>query len=255
MTDLLPVIVTGIASLLLITQREPRIALGAFFLQWVGIAWLVWVSPSGGGGRFSALVEIVAAISTCAVMGLTLFRTGLPGDRNYGAAGSRARRQGPDWILLWGVGALAGVAGYGLARVKPLGVNEHDLLGFFWVALAAVLMLTLEGARSAVKLELGILSLFNAAFLLLYMTGSEVPAVGLLALGALARIGAGMLASYSWLKIGERYDTLNLNALFDSREGIRPGSSSLALAVVEGVEEEGIAALAVSEESEGGEDE
>lgn len=233
MTNLLPAILIGIAGLLLITQRESRIALGAFFLQWVGIVWLIWTSTSGAGGAFSALVELVTAISACTVMALTLFRTCLPTDKNYNSIRSRnARTQAPDWILMWGVALLAGVAGYGLARISPFGGTESELLGFFWIGLGAILMLTLEGARSAVKLLLGILSLFNAAFLLLFITGSAVPALGLLALGAISRIGAGLIASYFWLKVGDRYDTLNLNALFDSREGIEPQSNNTALAVV-----------------------
>jgi hypothetical protein len=134
---------------------------------------------------------------------------------------------------MWGLGVLVGVAGYGLARINPLGVNEGDMLAFFWVALAAILALILDGARSAVKLGLGLLSLLNAAFLLLYITGSAAPPVGVLALAALGRIGAGMLASYLWLALGEWFGSLNLNTLFDRRDGISPSSESVSLAVVD----------------------
>ncbi|MGA7733292.1 MAG: hypothetical protein WCD37_18680 [Chloroflexia bacterium] len=242
MTDLLPIIVIAVASFFLLTQRDGGVALGAFFLQWVGIGWLVWVSASVGAGGLVALVELVAALSTSVVMALTVFRAAQPEDKTYPVAGAvrvRGMRgrgiarsgagQGQDWILLWGVGALAGVAGYGLARVNPLEVKEGDLLAFFWVALAAVLTLTLDGARSAVKLGLGLLSLLNSAFLLMYMAGDVVPPVGVLALGAVARIGVGMLFSYIWLAAGARYETLNLNALFDSRDGTTPGVTSLAI--------------------------
>jgi hypothetical protein len=261
MTDILPIIVIAVASFFLLTQRSGRVALGAFFLQWVGIGWLVWVSPSVGAGGLVTLVELVAALSTCMVMALTVFRTGQPEDMVYPVGGdvrARGRRgmgvarpgagQGQDWILLWGVGALAGVAGYGLARVNPFEVRESDLLAFFWVALAAVLTLTLDGARSAVKLGLGLLSLLNSTFLLMYMAGNVVPPVGVLALGALARIGAGMLFSYIWLAAGARYDTLNLNALFDSRDGVTPGVTSLAIVADDEQAIEGDSAQAMAEE-------
>ena len=245
MPNLLPAITIGLATLLLLTQRDVRVALGAFFLQWASMGWLVWMSPSPAASSLSALVELVTALSTSTVMALTLFRTASTDDQIYvpGGTGVRAgrrslrlpgsggSRQPQDWILLWGLGTLAGVAGYGLARVNPLGVSEGDLLAFFWVVLATILMLTLDGSRSAVKLGLGLLSLLNSAFLLLYIAGSAAPSVGVLAIAALARIGAGMLASYLWLAIGERYGTLNLNALFDRREGAAVRSSSMALAV------------------------
>ena len=247
MPNLIPVVIIAIAGFALLTQRNGRIVLGAFFLQWVGIAWIVWVSPSPGAGSLGALVELAAAVSTSAVMGLTLFRTAQPDDQAYPAAGavrgrgvrgSRPGRAGAwqpqEWILLWGMGLLVGVAGYGLARINPLGVDEGDLLAFYWVALAAVLTMVLDGARSAIKLGLGLLSLLNAAFLLIYIAGSDTQPVGVLALAALARLGLGMLFSYAWLAIGTRYDTLNLNALFDSREGITPVSTSLAIVALDG---------------------
>lgn len=246
----LPLIIIGIACFLLLTQREGRVVLGAFFLQWVGMGWLAWSSTWGGGGALSGLVEIVSAISASAVLGLTLFRTGLPDDQGYGAARARGRRQLQDWILLAGLGVLAGVAGYGLARVLPLEVSQEGLLAFFWVALTAVLMITVEGSRSAIKVGLGILSLFNAAFLLLYIAGSDVPSAGALALGALTRIGLAMFASYVWLKLGSEYNTLNLNALFDNRDGIKPASSSLALVAMEGETEAGLAVIDSLEEEE-----
>jgi hypothetical protein len=242
MPNLIPIVIIAVAGFLLLTQRDGRVALAAFFLQWVGIAWLVWISPSPAAGSPVATVELVVAASTTVVMGLTVFRIPQPHDRTYPpgatAAGRRARRsrspgtrvwQPQDWILLWGLGLLAGVAGYGLARVNPLDIDEGDLLAFFWVALPAVLVLTIDSARSAVKLGLGLLSLLNSAFLLLYIAGIDVPPVGVLALSALVRIGLAMLLSYVWLAVGSRYETLNLNALFDTREGISPASSSLAI--------------------------
>ncbi len=240
MPNLLPTIIIATGGFLLLTQKDTRLALGAFFLQWAGIGWLVWISPSAGAGSLVALVEFVAALSTCVVIALTIFRTASPDDQTYPPASitrpavrRRTRRsrtfQPQDWILLWGLALLAGVAGYGLARINPFGINEGDLLAFFWVVLTAVLVLTVDGGRSAVKLGLGILSLFNGAFLLLYVMGNSTPPGVVLALGALARIGAGTLASYLWLTVGERYDTLNLNAIFDARDGIIPRSTELVV--------------------------
>jgi hypothetical protein len=68
-----------------------------------------------------------------------------------------------------------------------------------------------------------------------------------LALAALARLGLGLLFSYAWLAIGARYGTLNLNALFDSREGIVPTSSSLAIVALDGQVEDDDADLRAAE--------
>src|SRR5690348_13254645 len=74
MPDLLPTILIAIGSAVLLTQRDTRIGLAAFLVQWLGIAWVVWTSTAPGAGTYPASIEIATAIVTVIVMALTIFR-------------------------------------------------------------------------------------------------------------------------------------------------------------------------------------
>ncbi|HST04499.1 MAG TPA: hypothetical protein VLQ48_07155 [Chloroflexia bacterium] len=235
MSDLLPTILIAIGSALLLTQRDERVGLVAFLAQWLGMAWIVWSSTAPGAGTYPASIEGVTAVITVAIMGLTIFRprpaTGKKDKRTIPPAGpsSTAQRGIQDWLWLWGLALLVGVAGYGLAGLTNLDVPRNNLLGFYWLVLPSMLLIVLEGSRSAVKLGLALLSLCNAACLFLYLIAVATPGAGILGILALSRLALGVLVSYLWYVLAARYDTHELNVLFDRRDGIFPTSTALVV--------------------------
>lgn len=233
MLDLLPTILIAIGSALLLTQRDVRIGLGAFLVQWVGMAWIVWSSTAPGAGSYPASIEIVTAIITVAVMALTIFRPrpapAAKKGRRPALPTARTPRSIQDWLWLWGLALLVGVAGYGLARLTNVDVPQNSLLGFYWIVLPSMLLIVLEGSRSAVKLGLALLSLSNAACLFLYLIAVGAQEAGILGIAALTRLVLGVLVSYLWYILAARYDTQELNVLFDRRGGIFPTSTALAI--------------------------
>ncbi len=235
MPDLLPTILIAIGSAILLTQRDMRIGLAAFLAQWLGIAWIVWTSTAPGAGIYPASVEIATAVITVIVMALTIFR------RRPVPTAKKGKRTRPevvrtpgviqDWLWLWGLALLVGVAGYGLARITDVGVPENSLLAFYWVVLPSVLLIVLEGSRSAVKLGLALLSLSNAACLFLYLTAISAQEASVLGIAALSRLVLGVLISYLWYMLAARYDSQDLNTLFDRRAGIMPANTNTGLAI------------------------
>jgi hypothetical protein len=235
MPDLLPTILIAIGSAVLLTQRDTRVGLVAFLAQWLGIAWVVWTSTAPGAGTYPASIEIATAIITVIVMALTIFgRRPAPTAKKGKKAQPEARRAPgivQDWLWLWGLTLLVGVAGYGLARVTSLGVPENSLLAFYWVLLPSMLLIVLEGSRSAVQLGLALLSLSNAASLFLYLTAISAHEAGVIGIAALGRLVLGMLISYLWYMLAARYNSLDFNTLFDRRDGIMPANTNTGLAV------------------------
>jgi hypothetical protein len=235
MPDLLPTILIAVSSAVLLTQRDTRVGLVAFLAQWLGIAWIVWTSTAPGAGIYPASIEIATAIITVIVMALTILR------RRPAPAAKKGKREQPkakrapvsiqDWLWLWGLALLVGVAGYGLARITDVGVPENSLLAFYWIILPSVLLIVLEGSRSAVKLGLALLSLSNAACLFLYLTAISAPETGVIGVAALSRLVLGVLVSYLWYMLAARYDTQDLNTLFDRRAGIMPANTNTGLAI------------------------
>jgi hypothetical protein len=235
MTDLLPTILIAISSAALLTQRDTRIGLVAFLAQWLGLAWIVWTSTAPGAGIYPASIEIAIAVITVLIMALTIFRrrpspTTKKGKRAQPEA-ARATGAIQDWLWLWGLALLIGVAGYALAQITDVGIPENSLLAFYWVVLPAVLLVVLEGSRSAVKLGLALLSLSNAACLFLYLTATGAHQAGVIGIAALSRLVLGVLISYLWYMLAARYDSQDLNTLFDRRAGIMPANTNTGLAI------------------------
>lgn len=207
----------------------------AFLAQWLGIAWIVWTSTAPGAGIYPASVEIATAVITVIVIALTIFR------RRPSVAAKKGKRVRPDavrapgaiqdWLWLWGLALLVGVAGYGLARITDVGMPENSLLAFYWVVLPSVLLIVLEGSRSAVKLGLALLSLSNAACLFLYLTAISAHEASVIGIAALSRLVLGVLISYLWYMLAARYDSQDLNTLFDRRAGIMPANTNTGLAI------------------------
>ena len=103
-----------------------------------------------------------------------------------------------DYLLPVAAVLLGGIAGFAFAGLFSLSSMEADL-AVYWVALAGVLALVLDGGRDPVKSISGLMALFNACTLLLYSLTTTVPGVGLLGLMALARLGLMIVLCYGWL--------------------------------------------------------
>jgi hypothetical protein len=209
--------------------------LAAFLAQWLGIAWIVWTSTAPGAGIYPASIEIATAVITVIIMALTIFRRRPAPAAKKGKRVQPEARRAPgaiqDGLWLWGLTLRVGVAGYGLARITDVGMPENSLLGFYWVVLPSVLLVVLEGSRSAVKLGLALLSLSNAACLFLYLTAISAPEASVIGIAALSRLVLGVLISYLWYMLAVRYDSQDLNTLFDRRAGIMPTNTNTGLAI------------------------
>ena len=195
----------------------------------------VGIVAAPGAGTYPASIEIATAIITVIVMALTIFRRRPAPAAKKGKKVQPEARRAPgaiqDWLWLWGLALLVGVAGYGLARVTDVGIPESSLLGFYWVVLPSVLLIVLEGSRSAVKLGLALLSLSNAACLFLYLTAISAHEAGVIGIAAVSRLLLGVLISYLWYMLTARYDNQDLNTLFDRRAGIMPANTNTGLAI------------------------
>jgi hypothetical protein len=230
MQPTLPNILIALGSLALVTQRNRWVVLGALLVQWVGLA--LQIAPLAAG--VSGLpVEIVTALGCCGIFGLTFWNLERVGDKmNPQSSLIRAIRNPPssfvlgirngqwaDQLWLWATALVAGVAGFALAQLYPLGGNSQDLVAFYWMLLPAILALVIDGARDPVKLGVGLFSLFNSGMLLVYIFGAGSPGVILLGLAALGRLALAAIVGYSWLFFKNTYIDLNLNTLFDLRDG------------------------------------
>jgi hypothetical protein len=243
-----PTILIAIGSALLVTQRHRWLVVAALTLQWAGLAWTMFAMPAG---RLGWLTELITLVSCVAVMAITL--TGL---------GDRARQRGRfrissllggqsalDAAWLWGIALVAGVAGYGLAGIYTFPGAESSMLDFYWIVLPALLALVIDSPRDPVKLAAGLLSLANAAVLLLHVLSPEAPSIASLGLAALGRIALASIVAYTWTLLVTYFGGLNLTGLYDARSGrVR---TETALAVVEQPEPE----AAPNEEGEPAEDE
>jgi hypothetical protein len=233
----------AIGGVLLVTQRHRWLVLAALSLQWLGLALTMFEMPDG---RLRGIVELITLVSCLSVMAITL--TGLGGrTRGRGRLRLSAILTGQsalDAAWLWGITLVAGIAGYGLADVYAFPGAESRMLDFYWIVLPALLALLIDSPRDPVKLAAGLLSLANAAVLLLYVLSPDAPATASLALAAFGRIALAAIVAYSWTLLVTYFGGLNLGALYDARSGrIR---TETALAVVEQPE----AQLAPDEEVE-----
>ncbi len=226
MQPTLPNILIALGGLALVTQRNRWVVLGALLVQWVGLA--LQIAPLAAG--ISGLpVEIVTALGCCGIFGLTIWNLERGREKGnpqsalvLGIRNPQSAIRNPqlaDQLWLWATALVAGVAGFALAQLYPLGGNAQDLVTFYWMLLPAILALVIDGAREPVKLGVGLLSLFNSGMLLVYMFGAGSPGVVLLGLAALSRLALAAIVGYAWLFLKATYLDLNLNALFDLRDG------------------------------------
>ena len=224
-----PIALIALGGLLLITQRNRWLVLGALFVQWIGFAWHISTLPSG----FSIVqIEIVTAVACCGIFALTLVSLSRTKDRSPSSAARfspNPRSAIVDQFWLWAIAIVAGLAGYGLARLYPLGGSEQDLVAFYWILLPAILAIVIDGSREPVKMSAGLIALFNAALLLLYSLSATSPGVVVLGLASVCRLALAALLSYTWLFLKTSYLSLDLNTLFDMRDSKVATTTALAL--------------------------
>jgi hypothetical protein len=221
----------------------------ALALQWAGLAWALFVMPAG---RLGGLTEVITLAACVAVMAITLLglRDRVRGRARFRLAtllgGHEAKLGGAlDAAWLWGITLVAGLAGYGLADLYTFPGAESSMLNFYWIALPAVLALVIDSPRDPVKLAAGLLSLANAAVLLLHVLSPSAPSIAALGLAALTRIALASIAAYAWTLLVSYFGGLDLTPMYDARDGIV--TTETALALVEQPEPE----LAESPEAEG----
>ncbi|HET9494367.1 MAG TPA: hypothetical protein VFR15_09065 [Chloroflexia bacterium] len=230
-----PTILIAIGGALLVTQRHRWLVVGALALQWLGLAWAMFDMPAG---RLGGLTELITLVVCLAVMAITL--TGLDGRagrrRRFRLSALLGGQSALDAAWLWGITLVAGVAGYGLAGIYAFPGAESRMLDFYWIALPALLALLIDSPRDPVKLAAGLLSLANAAVLLLYVLSPDAPSTASLGLAALGRIALASVVAYTWTLLATYFGGLNLTTLYDARSG--RVTTETALVVVEQPEPE-----------------
>lgn len=233
----------------LVALPDSRGVLVALLVQWAGIIGTLSSFIQEGGGWRIIAVEALTALVCVGLLGWTVqtlhkIKPGeVPGiadeyedgwqQERFGQPGT-TRQQALSDLLLQTVILLAGaVAGFGLARIYPLGGSEESLLAFYWIVLSSVLTLVLHGARDAVKQAVGLLVLLNAVALLVGTAGVRTPDPYTLGLLSLCRIGLAGLLSYVLVRLKAGFFDLDFGNLFDARSGTAPYSTALALVNVE----------------------
>jgi hypothetical protein len=223
----LPIIFIAIGGLALVTRRNSWFVLGGLLAQWAGLALLVSEMPAGTS---AALVESVTAIGCCGIFALTVWNLDRTRSKVHAATvAANPRREVIDQLWLWVSALVAGVAGYGLAQLYPLGGSPQDMVPFYWILLPSILALVIDGSRDPVKLGAGLLPLFNAGLLLVYIFSSTSPGVALFGLAAISRLAIAAIMAYGWLFLQTEYGALDLNSLFDMRDGRIATETALAV--------------------------
>jgi ABC-type multidrug transport system fused ATPase/permease subunit len=235
METLIPLILIALGSAALVVGREGRMLLTGLGMQWAGIAWGTFTfSTSGGSALQAAVGEVITALACVAVMWLTLSAldemlpeavSGLDsvqvGRLRRAELRARRRRQAQlgavdqFWPLV--IVLAGGMAGFALSRLYPLGGSEGGLLAVYWVALAGILALVIDGARDSVKLDVSLFALLNGAFLLAQTLDlGHASSSVIVALMSACRIALAVVLAYSWSMLKATYNDLDLNPLFDN---------------------------------------
>ncbi len=255
--------------------RDPRAVLVGFGVQWFGL--ILSFMPANivtGSNLFRAVAtEALTAVICLAVLAMTLRNlqalklSRLPGlsderrrvlQRAESAAqyapSSMSRERLIDDAWLWAVGLVAGIAGYGLARIYPLGAPESGMLAFYWALLAAAMTLVVHGTRDGVKMAAALLALLNATALALHLLSLSAPGSMSLGLMAIVRIGLCVGLAYCWmlLKVTFSSTNLDLGPLFDGRDGRWATETALAVSGQLPTDEERQEEAATQADPEGG---
>ena len=126
-----------------------------------------------------------------------------------------------DYLLRGAVTLLGGIAGVGFAALLPPGLGGQGDLLFYWTVLAGALTLILDGARSPVKLAVGLFALLNATSLLVLALSVTEPGPAVLGLMTLVRVGLAAMLAYGWALLVAVFGELSLEPLFSSRDEVQ----------------------------------
>lgn len=241
MPAFLPLLLIALGSLTVLVLRDSRVVLVGLAAQWLGLIGSILAgTPPGGNSLGEVGTEGVTLLVCLLVLFITLRGlrrlrlSTLPGlsserrrvleraEEDEGSVPSSWSREGlAEQAWLWGVGLVVGIAGFGLARLYPLGANEDGMLAFYWIMLSGTMTLVVHGTRDGVKLAAGLLALLNGLSLALHLLGPGAPGPVELGLLSAGRIGMAVVLAYSWmlLKVTFMSVDLGLVSLFDGRDG------------------------------------
>jgi hypothetical protein len=227
---IIPLVLIALGGAGLVVIRNARMALVAFAVQWLGVAWVAFLLSPSEAALSVAAVEVVAASVCLAMLGTTLLN--LQKLRVEQQAQPEGRALPGPYEVAWlaAIVLTGGVIGVGLAALYPLGGVEGSMVAIYWVFLSGVLALVVEGSRSPVKLAAGLLALLNGTVLLALAASPTLPGPVMLGLLALTRIAVAGILAYAWVLLKVVFLDLNLNVLFD----ISSGSSMETALVVQG---------------------
>lgn len=263
MQPLFPLILIALGGTAVIVARPPIWVLGALALHWLGMAWMLAAIIPLSTDWSVVVVEVITAAVCLAVLWTTERSIqASPQDQSHSTEDAqwerqwrshlrttdfRAAQQTPAsqqsatpytrrialrgraeqlWLIV--IVLATGIAGFGLARLYPVGGTEESLLAFYWAMLAAVLILVVESARSHIKMVVGLLVLLNSITLLVITASSTplaLPTLGLLAAG---RIALSFVVARSWVLLKAAFREPDMASLFNARSG----TPTDALAVV-----------------------
>ena len=238
-----PLLLVGVGGAAIVVTRGWQWVLGALLAQWLG---LVWIAASAWPEWAIPAIELATALVCIAILavteqrpkgsrstqtGETLNREESHWERQWRLAQERERPHAPQgaegtrlrtqverlWLL---VTVLAGaVAGFGLARIYPLGASDETLLAFYWTVLAGVLALVMDGSRNHTKLAAGLLVLMNGVALLVIAVSGATPGPLTLLLLSMSRVALALVLAASWSVMRAAFDEADVSTLFNVRSG------------------------------------
>lgn len=236
----LPLVLIAFGSVALVALREGRLLVAALLVQWGGLVLLVLGSMPTAR---IAWVELAVALACSALLGWTVWTLhnikieDLPGLDESHRASWLLRQERRSWYaresrladqaLLWVIALAGGVAGFGLARLYPLGGSEEGMLAFYWILLSAVLSLVVHGSRDLVKLGIGLLVLLNAVALLVETMALATLSDVTLGLLGVCRVALALTISYLLVVLKVTFLDADLDDIFDARAGIRTDEMAL----------------------------
>ena len=240
----LPLVLIALGSVAIVALREGRLVVAALLVQWGGLVLLLIGSLPGAR---IAWVELVVGVVCSALLGWTVWNLRnlrveeLLGFDESNRAGWLRRQERRRWYtrqssladqaLLLVIALAGGVAGFGLARLYPLGGSEEVMVAFYWVLLSAALSLVVHGSRDLFKLGTGLIVLLNAIALLVETLALDTLSDLTLGLLAACRVGLVVAISYLMVVLKVTFLDADLDDIFDARAGIT--GDEMALVMVE----------------------
>jgi len=237
----LPLILIALGSLGIVAVREARLVIAALLVQWGGI--VLMLLDSLGWARVVWFEGAVALVSVL-LLAWTILNLRAAGREEMAGIGegqgqerhnTNGRQSGlVDQALLWVTALAGGVAGFGLARLYPLGGSDDEMLAFFWLLLSASLSLVVHGARDMLKLGTGLLVLLNAVAFIIETLALDTLDDMTLGLLGVCRVALVALFCYLLVALKVTFLDADLDDIFDARLGIDANETALVLVGADG---------------------